>query len=61
MQLRYRTQYGRAPTSDNAVRRRLKQFQETASVLHGKGAGRPNTSQEDVNRIQEAFSRSQKN
>jgi hypothetical protein len=57
MQRRYRTQYGRAPLSDNAIRRRLKQFQETGSVLHRKGAGRLSISQEDVARIQEAFSR----
>jgi hypothetical protein len=44
--------------SDNAIRLWLKQFQETGSVLHRKGAGRPSTSQEDVDRIQEAFYRS---
>jgi hypothetical protein len=35
---RYRTQYGKDPPSDNAIRRWLKQFQETGSVLHRKGA-----------------------
>jgi hypothetical protein len=58
MQRRYRTQYGRDSPSDNAIRRWLKQFQETGSVLLRKGSGRPSTSQEDVDRIQEAFSRS---
>jgi hypothetical protein len=53
-----RTQYGKAAPSDNAIRRRLKQFQGTGSVLHRKGAGRPSTSQEDVDRIQETCSRS---
>jgi hypothetical protein len=43
-QRRYRTQYGRDPPSDDAIRRRLKQFQETDNVLHRKGAGRPSTS-----------------
>jgi hypothetical protein len=57
-QRRYRTQYGKEPPSDNAIRRWLRQFQETDSVLHREGAGRPSTSQEDVDRIQEAFSRS---
>jgi hypothetical protein len=33
-QSRYRTQCGKDPTSDNAIRRWLKQFQETGSVLH---------------------------
>jgi transposase len=56
-QRNYRTQYGKDPPSDNAIRRWLKQFQETGSVLHRKGAGRPSTSQEDVDRIQEKFSR----
>jgi transposase len=54
-QCRYRTQYGKAPPSDDAIRRWLKQFQETGSVLRRKGAGRPSTSQEDVDRMQEAF------
>jgi hypothetical protein len=54
-QSRYRTQYGKDPPSDNAIRRWLKQSQETCSVLHRKGAGRPSNSQEDVDRIQEAW------
>jgi hypothetical protein len=33
-QRRYRTQYGKAPPSDNAIRRSLQQYQETGSVLH---------------------------
>jgi transposase len=58
MQRHYRTQYGKDSPSDNAIRRWLKQFQETGSVLHRKGAGRPSTLPEDFDRIQEAFSRS---
>jgi hypothetical protein len=53
MQRRYKTCYGRDPPSDNAIRRSLQQFQETDTVLH-----RPNLLQEDVDRMQEAFSRS---
>jgi hypothetical protein len=41
-------------TSDNAIRRWLKQFQEIGSIRHRKGAGRPSTSQEDVDLIREA-------
>jgi hypothetical protein len=52
-QRRYRTQYGKDPPSDIAIRRWLKQFQETSSVLHRNGARRPSTSQEDVDRIQD--------
>jgi hypothetical protein len=55
MQRRYRTQYGKDPPSDNAIRRWVKQLQETGSVLHRKEAGRPSTSQEDVDRIQETL------
>jgi arsenate reductase-like glutaredoxin family protein len=35
-QRRYRAQYGKYPPSDNAIRRWLKQFQETSNVLHRK-------------------------
>jgi hypothetical protein len=35
-QRRYRTQYGKAPPPDNAIRRWLKQFQEIGNVLHRK-------------------------
>jgi hypothetical protein len=58
MQCRFRTHSERDPHSDNAIRRWLKQFQEIGNVLHRKGAGRPSTSQDDVDRNQEAFSRS---
>jgi hypothetical protein len=33
MQRRYRTQYGKDPASDNAIRRWLKQFQETGIAV----------------------------
>ncbi|GBM88624.1 hypothetical protein AVEN_207120-1 [Araneus ventricosus] len=52
-QRRFRTTYKKDPPSDNSIRRWLTQFQETGSVLHRKGAGRPNVSQENVDRIQE--------
>jgi transposase-like protein len=58
MQRRYITQYGTDPHPDKAIRRWVKQFQETGSVLHRKGERRPSTSQEDVDRIQEVISRS---
>lgn len=57
-QRRYRARYGKDPPSDNAIRRWLKQFQQTGSVLQQKGAGRPGTKQENVDRIWEAFIRS---
>jgi transposase len=43
IQRRYRARYGQDQPSDNAIRRWLQQFQETGSVLHRKGAGRPTT------------------
>jgi hypothetical protein len=52
---RYRTQYGKDPLSDNVIRRWLKQYQETGSVLRRKGTGRLKTSQEGVDRIQRAW------
>jgi hypothetical protein len=55
-QRHYRTQYGKDPPSDtNTIRSSIKQVQETGSVLHRQGAGRPSTSQEDVDRIQEPW------
>jgi transposase len=56
MQRRYRTQYWKGLPSDNPIRRWLKQFQKTGSVLRRKGAGRPSTWKEDVDRVQKAFS-----
>jgi hypothetical protein len=44
-QHRYITQYGKDPLVDNAIRRRLKQFQEIGIALHRKGVGRPSSSQ----------------
>jgi hypothetical protein len=60
-QRRYRTEHGKDPPSDNAIRRWLKRFKETRNVLHRKGAGRPSTSQEGVDRMQEAFLEAYKN
>jgi hypothetical protein len=39
MQRRYRTEYGKDPPSDNAIRRCLKQFQETGSILRSSQGG----------------------
>jgi hypothetical protein len=55
MERRYRTQYGKDPPSDNAIRRWLKQFQETGRVLHRRGLGSLSISQEDVDGIQEPW------
>jgi transposase len=55
MQRRYRAQHCKDPPSNNAIWRWLKQFQETGSVLQRKGEERPSSSQEDVDRNQEAW------
>ncbi|GBO40005.1 hypothetical protein AVEN_103973-1 [Araneus ventricosus] len=57
-QRRFRTTYKKDPPSDNSSRRWLTQFQETGSVLPRKAAGRPSTSQENVDCIQATFTRS---
>jgi hypothetical protein len=44
----------KAPPSDDAIRRSLKQLQETGHVLHRRGAGRPCSKRKDIGRIQEA-------
>jgi transposase len=51
-QRRYRTQNWIDPPSENAVRRWIKQFQETGSVLYRNVEGRPSTSQKDADWIQ---------
>jgi hypothetical protein len=40
MHLRYRTQYGIGPRSDNVIQRWLKQFQEIDNVLYPEGEER---------------------
>jgi hypothetical protein len=60
-QCRYRTQYGGDPPSDNAIRRRVKQLQETGCVLHRKGAGRPSTSEEELMESRKRFLEAHKN
>jgi hypothetical protein len=52
MQSHYITQYGKDPTSNNAIQYWLQQFQESDSVLCQKGVGRTNTLQEYANLFQ---------
>jgi hypothetical protein len=47
-QRRYRTQYGKEPPSDNAIRHWLKQFQGTGNVLHRKGTSRSSTLEGEI-------------
>jgi hypothetical protein len=57
MQHRYRTQYGKDPLSDNAIRRWIKQFQEIGSVVHR----RPRTLQEVLIESGKCFLKANKN
>jgi hypothetical protein len=61
MQCRCRTQYGKDPPSDNAIRHWLQQFQDKGSDLHRKGEGKPSILQEAVNQIEKCFLESQRN
>lgn len=54
VQQNFRTTYGRDPPSRPTIRTWQKKFMDTGSVLHRKGAGRPSTSTEDIERVREA-------
>ena len=53
VQRRFRTNYNRTPPSRTTIRAWYKKFKGTGSVEHKKGAGRPRTSEENVERIRE--------
>jgi hypothetical protein len=58
VQRQFRRLYKKAAPTRVTIRRWLKQFEDTGSVLHKKGAGRPRTSVIDVERVRTAFLRS---
>ncbi|KAG8253726.1 hypothetical protein J6590_029299 [Homalodisca vitripennis] len=45
VQRRFRLEYGRNPPSNNSIKRWYRQFEQTGSVQHRKGAGRPPVSE----------------
>jgi hypothetical protein len=55
MQRRYETQYGKDPPSEKAIRLWLKQCQRNWQCSAPKGSRKTDTSQEDVDLIQEAY------
>lgn len=54
------TSFNREPPSRPTIRQWHRKFMQTGSVLHQKGAGRPRTSEENVERVREAFHQSPK-
>ena len=57
-QRNYRTKYGKDPPSRPSIREWHKKFMETGSVLDKGRSGRPRTSDEDIDRVRQAFARS---
>ena len=57
-QRNYRTKYGRDPLSRPSIRAWHKKFMETGTVLDKGRSGRPRTSEENIDRVRQAFSRS---
>jgi transposase len=55
---RFQRQFNKDPPKEQSLRRWLKQFQETGSVLHRKGAGRPSVSADTEDNTEQAFTRS---
>ncbi|KAG8296099.1 hypothetical protein J6590_065086 [Homalodisca vitripennis] len=58
VQRRFRLEYGRNPPSNNSIKRWYRQFEQTGSVQHRKGAGRPPVSEAVVDQVRELFTRS---
>lgn len=54
----YRTKYGRDPPSRPSIRAWHKKFMETGTVLDKGRSGRPRTSNENIDRVRQSFSRS---
>jgi transposase len=57
-QRKFRTHYQKDSPSRNSIIDWKKKFLETGSVLSKKSSGRPRTSNDDVERVREAFARS---
>lgn len=58
VQRNFRTKYGKVPPARSSIREWHKKFMDTGSVLHKKGAGRPRTSEENIESVRVAFTRS---
>ena len=58
IQRKYRSKYGRDPTSRSSIRLWHKKFMETGTVFDTRRSGRPRTSEENIERVRQAFQRS---
>ena len=57
-QRNYRNKYGRDPPSRPSIRLWHKKFMETGTVFDTRRSGRPRTSEENIERVRQAFQRS---
>ena len=53
-----RSKYGRNPPSCPSIRLWLKKFMKTGTVFDTRRSGRPRTSEENIERVRQAFQRS---
>ena len=58
IQRKYRSKYGRDPSSRPSIRLWHKKFMETGTVFDTRRSGRPKTSEENIERVRQAFQRS---
>lgn len=58
VQRAFRNKFRCNPPSDNNIRRWYHQFENTGCLCKGKSTGRPRVSEESVERVREAFTRS---
>ena len=54
-QRNYRSKYGRDPPSHPSIRLWHKKFMETGTVFDTRRSGRPRTSEENIERVRQAF------
>ena len=57
-QQNYRSKYGRDPPSRPSIRLWDKKFMETGTVFDARWSGRPRASEENIERVRQAFQRS---
>ena len=57
-QRNYRSKYERDPPSRSSIRLWHKKFMETGTVFNTRRSGRPRTSEENIERVRQAFQRS---
>ena len=57
-QRNYRSKYGGDPLSHPSIRLWHKKFMETGTVFDTRRSGRPRTSEENIERVRQAFQRS---